>query len=219
MSSAGVRVALVLPTSWEWYFEPQRKHSIAGYAEKALKIAEKISPGSGVEVFLYGEPVNGEGTDVVRSRLEPGSLSEWVREWGVRPNARRRVFDEPVPSNRAEEHFGTGEQPWYGRPLPAVRAVNEWAAGTDGITFVIFWLDRKIETDDMLRFIAESGDARIFWQFFGESEEIYQTFWSRDSTSQRRVLPNVWFCFDEHWSRRSISRGFSQWREKVVEKT
>ncbi|GAA2389529.1 hypothetical protein GCM10010420_11550 [Streptomyces glaucosporus] len=219
MSSAGIRVALVLPTSWEWYFEPQRKHSIAGYAEKALKIAGKISPGSGVEVFLYGEPVNSEGTEVVRSRLEPGSLSEWVREWGVRPNAHRRVYDEPVPANRAEEHFGTGEQPWYGRPLPAVRAVNAWASGTDDITFVIFWLDRKTETEEMIRFIGESGNEKIFWQFFGESEEIYDTFWSRDSLSQRQVLPNVWFCFDEHWSRRAISRGFAQWREKTAAKT
>ncbi len=218
MRSAGVRVALVLPTSWEWYFEPQRKHSIAGYAEKALKISEKISPGSGVDVFLYGEPANDEGTDVVRSRLEPGSLSEWVREWGVRPNAHRRPFDLPVPSNRAEECFGAGEQPWYGRPLSAVHAVSEWASGSDESTFVIFWLDRKAETEEMIRFIGESDGERIFWQFFGDSERIYETFWSRDSLSRKQVLPNVWFCFEENWSRRAVVRGFAQWREKLAAK-
>jgi hypothetical protein len=215
MSPDDVRVVLVVPTSWSWYFDPSRKCSIAWYAERALRIADKFHPGRGVDVFLYGESKESEpgdaGTEVIRTRLERDSLSEWIGDWAVKPNMARGIFEDAVPASKVEARLGVGDTPWYGRPMPAVRAVSEWNAGHGGTTLVLFWLDRMTQSEEMVRFIRQQDASRSFWQFFGDSDDVHYSFWSRQGMYQGKVLPQLGFHFGLRWSTRAILRGVSRW--------
>ncbi|MER5194706.1 hypothetical protein ACWD3J_33220 [Streptomyces sp. NPDC002755] len=225
MPSDDVRIVLAVPTSWSWYFEPNRKRSIAWYAERALDIADKFHPGRGLDVFLYGESKDPEGsggsnyedagTEVIRTRLERDSLPEWIGDWAVRPNMGRGLFEDRGPESKVEERLGVGDTPWYGRPLPAVRAVGEWNAGHEGTTLVIFWLDRMTQAEEMARFIGRYDASRTFWQFFGDPDDVYYSFWTRQGMHQGKVLPQVRFHFGLQWSTRAILRGFSRWSKNV----
>ncbi|WP_175409945.1 hypothetical protein [Streptomyces sp. TRM64462] len=212
MNITGFRVALAVPTSWEWYFEPRRKWSIAWYVERSLRIAGEISSECAVDVFLYGESARTGATDVVRTRVDPDSLAGWLSDWAVRPNLNRPIFEDRLPPNLAEETFGRGEQPWYGRPLPVVRAVSDWADTSDIPAFVLFWLDRKTQSEEIVRFIGTDGAARTYWQFFGDPDDVDYRFWKRDGLSRGEVLPSVRFRFDKSWRLRPVLREFARWR-------
>ncbi|MFD9393378.1 hypothetical protein ACFWBB_22440 [Streptomyces sp. NPDC060000] len=225
MLSDDVRVVLAVPTSWNWYFEPKKKGSIAWYAERVLAIADKFQPGRGLDVFLYGEAKESDaskrphhedaGTEVIRTRLERDSLSEWIGDWAVRPNMERGLFEDHVPASEVERRLGVGEAPWYGRPLPAVRAVGEWNAGYGGTTLVIFWLDRMTQAEEMARYIGRYDASRTFWQFFGDPDDVYYSFWSRQGMHQGKVLPQLGFHFGLRWSTRAVLRGFSRWEKSL----
>ncbi|MEU9310090.1 hypothetical protein [Streptomyces sp. NPDC048256] len=221
MPSDDVRVVLAVPTSWNWYFEPKSKGSIAWFAERALRIADGFHPGRGVDVFLYGESKEPEeltdsnygdaGTEVIRTRLERDSLSEWIGDWAVRPNMDRGLFEDAGPASKVEERLGVGDAPWYGRPLPAVRAIGEWNAGHEGTTLVLFWLDRMTQAEEMARFIGRYDDDATFWQLFGDADDIHYSFWTRQGMHQGKVLPQLNFHIGRRWSKRAILRGFSRW--------
>jgi hypothetical protein len=212
--SVGARVVLVVPTSWEWYFEPEKKGSIAWCAERSLRMAEKISPGQGIDVFLYGEPKSGDGTEVIRTRLERTSLPKWIADWAVRPNMKRGLFSDAAPANEVEKRLGVADSPWFGLPLPAVQAVCKENASRGGATLVLFWLDRMAQAEEMVRFIAKESGPAVLWQFFGDPDDISYAFWTKDGLHQGKVLPQVRFHLSRRWRWRAVLRTFSRWSQE-----
>jgi hypothetical protein len=215
VNNPGVQVILVVPTSWEWYFESEKNCSIAWYAQRCLRLADCFSPGGGVDVFLYGESKSDGETEVIRTRLEQASLDEWTADWAVRPNMARGLFEDSAPASKVEQRLGAAESPWHGLPLPAVQAVSEWSASYDGATLVLFWLDRMTQAEEMVRFIAKGGGARVFWQFFGDPGDVHYSFWTKNGLHQGKVIPNIRFHLGLRWSRRKTLRAFSRWVEAV----
>ncbi|MEU9447280.1 hypothetical protein [Streptomyces sp. NPDC048277] len=212
--SAGARVLLVVPTSWEWYFEPDKKNSITWYAERALRMADRISPGQGIDVYLYGQPKKGgDGTEVIRTSLDRASLREWTGDWATRPNAKQGLFADAVPASKVEKRLGAAGSPWYSLPLPAVRTVCKESAPRGEATLVLFWLDRMTQADDIVRCIAKEGGPAVFWQFFGDPGDINYTFWTKDALHRGGVLPQLRFHMGLRWRWRAFLRDFTRWSQ------
>ncbi|MEU7566261.1 hypothetical protein [Streptomyces fradiae] len=217
MNSDGARVFLVLPTSRPSYRE-SGKHSIEWYARRALRMANALSPASGVDVFLYGNRSSGPpepGGTAVRTRVDRSSLDEWAGDWAVAPNAGRGVLEDRRPASRLERVLAVGDAS-FSRPRTALRQVVSALAETTVPTLVIFRLDSPIDQEEILLAIRDTGaDRSAFWQVFGWSHAIDGLFWTRGGLHRGRVLPNVRADTGGDWSHRSLLRRFSQWSRTV----
>ncbi|MFD9906372.1 hypothetical protein [Streptomyces sp. NPDC059063] len=214
MTPTGVRVFLVVPVTWHWYFEARRKYSIAWYAKRALDVADAFSPGAGVDVFLYGKKDGEDHTSVLRTELKPAGLESWVKDWAVRPNGDPGPLDDLRPTNPQEDFFGTKKERSYPGPVAAVEEVLKWTEQLTGDKLIIFWLDSNIEKEELVRTIARADRSDIFWQFFGDGDKLSYSFWRKDGLERGGLVPNIWTRRDRSWSRRSITRGFRKWRNR-----
>ncbi|MEV0442664.1 hypothetical protein AB0I84_08705 [Streptomyces spectabilis] len=212
MTSSGIRVLLVVPTSRHGYFDARRKHSIAWYAKRALTVSRMLSSDGGVDVFHYGHKEGVDETAVLRTELKPDGVDEWVLDWAVLPNADRGLLGDLVPKNPLEGFFGVTDNYHYRRPLKACEEVCRWTESLPGDKLVIFWLDWSGGCEELVRAIARLDRPDIFWQFFGHQKDLSYDFWRKDGLKQGQLLPNVRARDSLSWNRRSITRGFRKWR-------
>ncbi|ROQ82101.1 TerF-like vWA domain-containing protein [Streptomyces sp. CEV 2-1] len=210
MSTETVRVVLVAPISQERYFIPRRKRSIAWYAERSLAVADRFTPGAGIEILLYGS--GHDGPAVARTELQPQSRASWVQEWATRPNMRRRLLADAVPRSRVEEFFDlTHESLIRSKPLPAAELIVKQVEAAGGApTLVIFWLDGRSQAREILEVLHASRVENVFWQFFGD-ESVIDSLWREEKVHKGQFLPHVSFHFNTSWSVRKISKAFSRW--------
>ncbi|MFF5633851.1 hypothetical protein [Streptomyces sp. NPDC012825] len=218
MTSDGARVFLVLPTSRPSYSETG-KCSIGWYARRALRVADDLSPASGADVFLYGDPASDryeEGGAAVRTRVDPVSFDEWAADWAVAPNAGLGPLEDRRPASRLEQALEVGVSS-FSRPRTALRQVVPTLREGSAPALVIFRLDSAIDQEEILRTIRDTGVERLaFWHLFGWSHAIDVPFWTKDGLDRGRVLPNVSVNTGGGWSHRSLLRRFSRWSASPV---
>ncbi|GAA4905255.1 hypothetical protein ACFPM3_30195 [Streptomyces coeruleoprunus] len=217
MTSDAARVVLVLPTARADYFGTA-KYATAWQVRNALRVAERLCAGAGVDVFLYGNPADGRHADegvAVRTRVEPASLAEWTAEWAVLSNDGLGFLGDARPPGRVERTFVVGGPTWFTSPLGALREVSAVVREGPGPTLVIFQIDSRIDQRGMVLGIRDTGEEAAFWQVFGRERSVDQTFWRQDGLHRGRVLPNLAVHFDAEWSHRSVARRFARWRKRT----
>lgn len=189
---------------------PRKKRSIAWYAERSLAVADRFTPGAGVEILLYG--ADDDGPAVARTELDSQSRSSWVQEWATRPNMRRGLLADAVPRSRVEEFFDlTHESLIRSKPLPAAELIVKQAEAAGGVpTLVIFWLDGRSQAREILELLHASRTENIFWQFFGD-ESVVDSIWREEKVHKGEFLPHISFHFNTSWGVRKISKAFSRW--------
>ncbi|MEU9983072.1 hypothetical protein [Streptomyces sp. NPDC050856] len=85
MTLDAARVISGAPIGSSRYFGSD-EYAVTSHVRWALRMADGISPGAGVDVVLYGKSAEGTSADrdiAVRTRVEPESLEEWAGEWAT----------------------------------------------------------------------------------------------------------------------------------------
>ncbi|WP_411071415.1 hypothetical protein [Streptomyces sp. cmx-4-25] len=217
MTSEPARVLLVLPTARARYFGAD-KYATAWQIRNALRIAGKISPGAGVDVFLYGDPAVGFVEDgiAVRTRVEQDSLEQWIDEWAPTSGDGLGFLDDARPTGRVWKEFAVDGSSWFSRPRAAVREVIAELERTPGPTLVIFQIDSRLDQQEMVLAIRGAGEETAFWQLFGGENSVDGVFWTQDGLHRGRVLPNLAFSLGTDLNYRAVARRFSRWRKKTL---
>ncbi|NEE58452.1 hypothetical protein G3M55_79670, partial [Streptomyces sp. SID8455] len=106
---------LVLPTAQTSYFASE-KYSNEWHVRQALRVADKVGAGAGIDVLLYGNPASGgyvEDGIVVRTRVEAERLESWTAEWSVITDTGLDFLEDARPATRVEETFAVGGPTWF----------------------------------------------------------------------------------------------------------
>lgn len=212
------RVLLVLPTAQTSYFASE-KYSNEWHVRQALRVADKVGAGAGIDVLLYGNPASGgyvEDGIVVRTRVEAERLESWTAEWSVITDTGLDFLQDARPTTRVEETFAVGGPTWFSHSRAALREVVAALKETPpGRTLVIFQMDGRAEQREIVLAIRDAGEGAAFWQLFGKEHAIGYPFWTQDGLHRGRVLANLAVHIDTDWSRRAVVRRFSRWRKRA----
>ncbi|MFB9511720.1 hypothetical protein [Streptomyces purpureus] len=217
MTSAAAPVVLALSTALPRYFGPH-EYAMTWHARQALRVADKFSPGAGVDVLLYGDPADGSHAEdgiVVRTHVEPDSVEEWADEWATIANTGLAFLGDRRPANRVEQTFAAGQSS-SSRPRGALRQVIAMLQEMPEPPLVIFQLDTMLGQEEMVLAIRDAGEHAAFWQLFGWEHAIGEVFWTQEGLYRGRVLPNLAVYFGADWSHRAVARRFSRWRKKSL---
>ncbi|MGW3386584.1 hypothetical protein [Streptomyces cinereoruber] len=216
MTSDAAPVFLVLPTSYAPYFAPGT-YDVAWQVGQALRAADRLSPGAGVDVFLYGDPADGDHTEeglVVRTHVTPESSREWVAEWATPSNTGLAFLGDKRPATRVEQTFEI-ENPSSRSHLEALRRVVAALPGRTEPPLVLLRVETPLDQEETVRAIRDAGEHAAFWHLFGPEDALGTSFWIQEGLYRGRVLPQLRASTDTGWSHRAVARRFSRWRKRT----